>query len=523
MTWRSTGLLGIRSRASGVLCRVPEERIDTLVKTDSRRDFRTEFINARSYRSTEDQIGRDFDRAENYLSLVGLIIVILGGIAVSSVTRVFILQKDRSIAVLSASAPAAATVMADLRPSGDGARAGRQPAGRRDGAAGTVGGHSDGARLLDLDSGGGALRRDVERRLQGIGIGVLVSLLFSVVPLLQVRFIKPSLLLRDEVGAGHARLDPVWPRLRLVTASLVGVAAMAGGLAAGRGSSSAPDSRAWRSSCSLAGRGRRRARGAARPRPVVPAAPRVLHLSRPGNQTRVILLAVGLGAFFIVGVRSLQASLLDEFSVQVSEDAPTCSCSISSATRSKASGRFWRIRRTARVSPADSGAARPRGRRDRPRDEPRHIRRRPRARLAREYTITYRDHLESNERIVEGAFWNGPSTEPEVSVEQGIHERFAINVGDTVRFDMLGRVVTARVTSIRDVEWRESRNGGFMFVFRPGVLEQAPQTYVAPLKGPARDRPRARGSSTTWSSGFPTSRSSTSTRSSRPSATSCRR
>src|SRR6185312_13765705 len=48
----------------------------------------------------EDQIGRDFDRAENYLSLVGLVIVILGGIAVSSVTRVFILQKIRSIAVL---------------------------------------------------------------------------------------------------------------------------------------------------------------------------------------------------------------------------------------------------------------------------------------------------------------------------------------------------------------------------------------------------------------------------------------
>ena len=33
-------------------------------------------------------------------------------------------------------------------------------------------------------------------------IGVLVSLLFSVVPLLQVRFIKPSLLLRDETRAG---------------------------------------------------------------------------------------------------------------------------------------------------------------------------------------------------------------------------------------------------------------------------------------------------------------------------------
>ncbi len=57
-------------------------------------------MNARSFRATDDAIGEDFERAENYLSMVGLVIVILGGIAVSSVTRVFILQKFRSIAVL---------------------------------------------------------------------------------------------------------------------------------------------------------------------------------------------------------------------------------------------------------------------------------------------------------------------------------------------------------------------------------------------------------------------------------------
>src|SRR5437899_9345307 len=96
----STGLLGFGSRARRmILVKMPEERVEALVHT-LRDDFKEEFINIRSYRSTEDQVGRDFDRAENYLSLVGLIIVILGGIAVSSVTRVFILQKIRSIAVL---------------------------------------------------------------------------------------------------------------------------------------------------------------------------------------------------------------------------------------------------------------------------------------------------------------------------------------------------------------------------------------------------------------------------------------
>ena len=67
---------------------------------DLRADFANEFARVRSYKATEDDIGEDFARAENYLSLVGLVIVILGGIGVSSVTRVFVQQKMKSIAVL---------------------------------------------------------------------------------------------------------------------------------------------------------------------------------------------------------------------------------------------------------------------------------------------------------------------------------------------------------------------------------------------------------------------------------------
>src|SRR5262249_12367665 len=82
----STGRLGFGSRAGRtILVKVPDDRTEDLVRA-LREDLKDQFAGARSYKSTEDQIGRDFDRAENYLSLVGLIIVILGGIAVSSVT-----------------------------------------------------------------------------------------------------------------------------------------------------------------------------------------------------------------------------------------------------------------------------------------------------------------------------------------------------------------------------------------------------------------------------------------------------
>ena len=67
-----------------------------------------------------------------------------------------------------------------------------------------------------------------------------------------------------------------------------------------------------------------------------------------------------------------------------------------------------------------------------------------------------------------------------------------------------------------------SRAGGFMFVFRPGVARQAPHSFIAPLRGPER-RGRARATSARPGRGVSrTSRSSTCTRSSRPSATSCR-
>ena len=65
--------------------------------------------------------------------------------------------------------------------------------------------------------------------------------------------------------------------------------------------------------------------------------------------------------------------------------------------------------------------------------------------IGREFTITYRDRLESNERVVQGAFWNGPSAEAEVSVEQQIADRARLHVGDTMR--VLERVLTTKLSS----------------------------------------------------------------------------
>jgi putative ABC transport system permease protein len=487
----STGLIAFGSRVRRVvLVRIAEDRVQPLVRA-LRQDFRDEFIGVRSYRSTDDEIGRDFDRAENYLSLVGLVIVILGGIAVSSVTRVFILQKIRSLAVLKCVGARSNQIMVVYLLQ-------VLALGLAGSLLGVVLARAALAAIPLFLEGSTSILADADYGVswsaatQGVAVGLLVSLLFSVLPLMHVRYVKPSLLLRDESG------PPVRDRARLgvlaaVTVALVGVAAwQAASLSVGLVLCGGFALLAL--ALQLTGRLLIGAIAPLAQSPSFPLRHAVLHLSRPGNQTRVILFAVGLGAFFVVGVRSLQSSLLQEFSIQIGEDAPDMF--LLDIQRGQAEG--------VRAFLADprsgtSGAnlmpvlrARVTGVRGRETTLESFEDVRARGSLAREYTVTYRDRLEPNERLVDGAFWSGPSSEPEVSVEEGIRERFAINVGDVVRFDILGRAISARVTSIRAVEWRDARSGGFMFVFRPGPLDNAPQAFITPLKGPNEPAARAR-------------------------------
>ena len=487
-----TGLLVFGSRARRVvLARVPDETLDDMIRALGD-DFSEDYVNARSYRATDDAIGRDFDRSENYLSLVGLVIVILGGIAVSSVTRVFVLQKIRSIAVLKCLGATSGQIMGIYL---------LQVMSL--GLAGSLLGVGI-ARLalagipIALGPQSTSILATVNYTinwriaLQGITIGVLVSLLFSLVPLLDVRLVKPSLLLRDE--ARKASRDPARiAAMVFVSAALVAVAAW-----------QAASLRIGVVICVgfavlavvliLAGRLLVKAISPMANAPSFPLRHAVLHLSRPGNQTRVILLAVGLGAFFIVGIRSLQASLLDEFSIQIGSDS--ADMFLLDIQRSQVDGM-----RQFLADPANGAGgsrlipvlrARVTGVSGRITTLENFEDVRARGSLAREYTVTYRDHLEANERVLQGTFSSGTSAEPEVSIEKSLRERFAINIGDVVRFDILGRTINARVTSVRDVDFKDARAGGFMFVFRPGALEQAPQTYISPLKGPDGAAARAK-------------------------------
>ena len=201
-----TGLLGFGSRASFQrLVKVPDAKLDAHGREPAPRLLQ-HVCRVRSYKATEDDIGEDFARAEDYLSLVGLVIVILGGIGVSSVTRVFVQQKIRSIAILKCvggrSGQLLTIYMAQVVALGlAGSVFGVLLAGLAIAAIpSTLAAAATPGVVVDYSLTGPAV-------VQGFGIGLLVSVLFSLVPLLDIRHVKPSLLLREE-ATGHRR-DPV--------------------------------------------------------------------------------------------------------------------------------------------------------------------------------------------------------------------------------------------------------------------------------------------------------------------------
>jgi putative ABC transport system permease protein len=488
----STGLLAFGSRASHqLLLQVPSppplpgRKDPSLVLAgELSKAFVNDFIGVRSYRQNEGRMNRNLERAENYLSLVGLVVLILGGIGVSSVTRVFVQQKVKSIAILKCIGTTTRQVLAVYL---------TQVVLL--GMAGSVLGVAIAGivlQLLPLFAGDLAALFQVDYGLtvgavlQGLAVGLLVSLLFSVVPLLEVRNVKPSLLLRQDIPA-VPQFDWVkWTVAISVGAALVGVAAwQAGSLQVGLLLSGGFV--ALTVVLHLAGAVLIRAVQPLRFSRSFPLRQAVLHVGRPGNHTRIILLAVGLGTFFILGVRALQVNLLQDFSVQVGEDAPDMFLmDIQNDQRAGLSALIDRengaesVPKLIPVLRARIVAVRGRDVNLETYEDVRE-----RGGLSREFTITYRSALEANEKLVDGSWWGaGPAgDQPEVSIEESLRRRFNIQIGDEMRFDVLGRIVTARVTSFREVDFRDFRAGGFMIVFRPGPFDTAPHAFIAAVRG----------------------------------------
>ena len=483
------GLVGFGSLARRkILFRVLPGQTEALVK-QLKAELKNSLVNVRSYRESQENLNEQLTNAENYSSLTGLVILVLGGIGISSVTRVFIDQKKKTIAVLKCVGGTGGKItlvyLAQIIALG--------VAGSLLGVAlGKVALYFISVYLADSLPSYMSYRLSMRAITQGLGVGVVISVLFSALPLLRIRRIKPNMLLREDAGVERRRVDLFrWAAaVAVVFGLIILVSWQAGSIRVGLFflAGLAATAGALHGAATLLIALVRRAK------PVSSFALKqaINSLYRPGNQTRVIVMAVGLGVFLVAAIQSIQSNLAREFDMSLRGRLP--SMFLINVQKDQEEG----VRRIVEEESGETPALVPTLRarivaiNGAEVDLDQTELRRDRGRLGREYVVTYRPNIEENEQITAGEFWDSTaSAEPEVSVEESMKGLAGLDVGGNMTFDIAGRKITARVTSLRRVDWRNSRTG-FMVLFRPGVLENAPQTLISPINGPADEAARAR-------------------------------
>ena len=454
---------------------------EALVQT-YRAPLRAERVRLRTVADDQRNLTDVLTRLTGYLGLVALIALLLGGIGVASAVIVFVRQRSDSVAVLRCLGASSGVIFAIYL-----LEAGVM------GLVGSVAGAALGVMVQRFLPGllSGLIPVEVVPFISwnavglGVGMGLWVSLVFALLPLLAIRRITPlSALRRRYEPAGFS-----WDRWSAVAGLLLAASAVA--LAAHQVGS-------WR-------RGAMFTAGIGAALIILWAAAWALtrvmrrwlpsgwpyvwrqglaNLHRPANQTVTLVLAIGFGAFLLGTLYLIQYNLLRQLSVTGGPERPNLVMFDIQPDQLSA------VQQALLESGLPPGAATP--------IVPMRIlsvKGRPVTQLLaatsseggdgpsnawvfrREYRSTYRDSVVGSERVVSGEWSRTSRSPPRISVERELAAELGVGVGDEIVWDVQGVSIATRVGSLREVEWARFEPN-FFVVFPAGALENAPQTYV---------------------------------------------
>jgi putative ABC transport system permease protein len=495
---RATGLDALGSRVGrAILVRLPdgapEGTVEALATKLRAALPDPAFHRIETFVEGQPELRRGVDRTERFLGLVALLSLVIGGVGIAQTVRAWLASRLDAIAVWKALGARPREILAVYL-----AQAALLA------VLGSLAGVALGLALERLvPSFLGDLIPDLPIArfeplavARGLGLGVGVALLFALPPLLAALRVPAARVLQREVEPLPAsRLTLALVALALL-AGLVVIASLqarswslgamfAGGLAA--------------TALVLAGAARGLMSAARRlPRLRMPLALRhgIAALGRPGAATVGSVVALGLGALVVVGMRTVERGLTDRLRADLPTDAPTAFLiDIQPPQWDAVRGEIERAGATsidsvpvvmARLSAIDGRpvaemakereAAVERAEENDNREE------RGRWALTREQRLTYLEKLPDDNSIVEGRLWSDPAV-AEVSVEEEFARDLGIRLGTKLGFDVQGVPVELQVTSLRKVRW-ESFGINFFLVVEPGVLDRAPQLRIAAVRLP---------------------------------------
>lgn len=435
------------------------------------------------YTETNPVLTRALTRATRFLSMVSLIALIVGGLGVGSTMQTHLRQRMTAIAFMKCIGARSGTVLhiyavqAVLF-----------------GLAGSAAGALLGVFAQSIFARFVAGYFDVEvtwiwpiaAMVQSVAAGVLIALLFSLPPLLAIRRIRPSALLRRDFGESGGRLD----RAGL----LAGAAAVLGlwGVAVWI-SGSVPYASIFAGSLAaavlvLAGAGAlllRALRGASR----VPAIRNtralrhgVASLQRPGANTVSIVTILAIGVMFSLTVYFVQHSLLDEIRLSAPPDAPNVFlvnvterekqgiADILASDPSVLSRPPLSPAVTAQLLSIDGTpvALWPAN------DSSRRFQNTP-------FVLTWSRDVPAATEILEGEWWKDAPEEPLVSVNDTAAENLNLRPGNVLEWISAGNTVRARVANIRRTDGLRAGINN-QFILSPGSLDGIASAYFGAVR-----------------------------------------
>jgi len=318
---------------------------------------------------------------------------------------------------------------------------------------------------------------------EGLILGAVVSVLFTILPLVAVRFVPPLTVLRADSVPVKRFSKMRWSAIGLIVFfPLLAAAFQSGSWKVGLGF--AVGLAVALGSLALVALGLLRLVRRFFPKSSTFAFRHALsNLFRPNNQTQVLMVTIGLGGFIIATLNIVQHSLLGQveftggknesntilFDIQPSQKdgvvkliqdnqlplnqvVPIVTCRIQEL-----------MGRPVDVLMKDTSV---------------HI---PDWALSREYRVTYRDSLHRSEELIKGdlhRYTPGVKDSVWVTISEGMQETLKLDIGDSLMFDIQGVPLRTRISGIRKVEWPKDPPN-FIFVFPNGVIDQAPQIWVA--------------------------------------------
>lgn len=432
-------------------------------------------------RDPSPQLRRTVERLRQFLTLIGLTALLVGGVGVANAVATFIDRRRKVIATFKSLGATNGMVLAVfltqvLVMASIGV------------ALGVTVGLTVPALVQQLAGDALPIRIGSSVTLYSIGLatlyGVLVAAMFALWPLGRAELVSPAILFRDEVSG-----ESGWPSRRIIIATVAIGLALVGVAMATSDSQRIALLFLVTLGAILAvflGLGEGIMRLARRlPRPAVPElALAIGNVARSGGLTRSVVLSLGAGLSLLVAVALADVSIVDELKAKIPEQSPNYF--VLDVAKDELDGLSTLVKGQQPKADIES-APMLRGRLVRIKDQPTDtmkVAAEAQWVLSGDRGLTYAENVPAGSRVVEGAWWpagyDGP---PLVSFEADLAKKLGIGVGDEVTVNVLGRNVSARVANLRELNW-ESLAINFVMVFSPNTLKGAPHNLLATITLP---------------------------------------